>query len=128
MALLLCQATEGDCRLMPQRLCPHLGEMGRWFYSVGSEKQGCRSGSGERQACLVFKAGVQGSSSGNEGCSIHVFHVLGISVLQKNQRPYHLYSSGRGQDPAPGLRCGPWTGPCSSASPPFPDVNLPFGT
>ena len=39
IALLLCQAKESHSRLMPQRLSPHLGKIGRWLYNLGSENR-----------------------------------------------------------------------------------------
>ena len=86
IALLLCQAKEGLCRLMPQRLNPSpLGEIVRWFYILGSEKQAADKDLGRSKLTLFSKLAVQWSDgllSGIKNASL-ISSIVGVSSVEE---------------------------------------------
>ena len=120
---------------MPQRLCPPQERLGSGFTVWGMKRQGCRLGSGQRQACIFFKAGVQWSGgllSGIKNASLTSSIGWGFQFCRRTQRYCYLYSWRRDQDPAPKLYHCFLTAPLTSLHPlPFlinNCLNLSFGT
>ena len=75
--LLLCQAKEGHSRLMPQRLCPPLGEIREWVYSLGGENRATDKDQG-RGKFSFFRAGAEWPQDWFWGSSSLVFFSEGF--------------------------------------------------
>ena len=123
----------------PQRVnalktVPSSGEIGRWFYNFGVKRRAINKDQHRWKLTLFFKAAVKWSQHWfwwsffwNEEYFINCFLLLRVSVLWKGLNILlYIFLE---EEPRPCPKAAPLSVDCSSlasASPPFPDEQLPF--